>query len=231
MAIVKYALPFADLRGKIGGVVATANASGNAIREWVIPRNPRSIRQIQSRQNLAAAAPVWQSLTSGQRDGWYTYAANTPLTNSLGQEHYTSGWGMYCRAYTLNQYSLAPNPSDPPTSYGLAAAPGVTAVTITGGTANLVLTFPAGVWWRTLANAALLAHVSSSQAPTRRTLQSPSRIILVADGSVGTPVVSPLTITNPWGVVAAGRVTYVTLQALDADNQIGVEQTLRVTAV
>lgn len=105
-----------EIRGKIAATVFTKNASGNSIRNRSTPINPRSSRQVQRRQTLAALAASWRGLTQAQRDGWNASAANFPQQDSLGQTVFLTGEQLYVRCNAnlvllgLAQITAAPNP-------------------------------------------------------------------------------------------------------------------------
>lgn len=99
MAIVKLAAPLAGLRGLFGGMVFSANGSGNYAKKWEYPKNRRTILQADKRAWFSTIRNHWQSLTSGQVAAWDALAASPPETdyNSLGDLIFLSGSAWHCR--------------------------------------------------------------------------------------------------------------------------------------
>lgn len=230
MALVKLSSLVEAASGKVGGVVFAGSPAGQVVREKVIPSNPRTDRQVAARNAMAAAGAAWALLSGGVRDQWYAYAAETPIQGRLGKEITVSGYDMFCRAYTLAVLGGVATPTAAPSSAGLAAAPGFTAVAQTAASANMSFTFGAGATWKSVNGAVALAHISQSQSPTRRTCQTQKRMVVLGKGNSTTPPTSPIAITNPWGTVAAGHVVYVDIEVLAADGRISSKESFTVTA-
>jgi hypothetical protein len=87
------------MSGSLGGVTAAHNRGGQYLRQRVVPTNPNSTSQMLVRSYMAAAVAYWgEMLTAAQRDDWTVYAANTPTTDSLGQELVLTGQQMFIRS-------------------------------------------------------------------------------------------------------------------------------------
>src|SRR4030042_3931121 len=128
---VSFASYISEFRGKNSGIVYTKNKSGNCIRSWVMPSNPNTVRQQYARQLFSDVAPLWNSLTTTQRDGYNTYANNyyVPLdpyfltTGYTGRQAYSalamaSSFGTGCQT----QYPVtAQSWNATPASTGIAA--------------------------------------------------------------------------------------------------------------
>lgn len=97
MAILTFAFPVSGLRGKVGGIVYSANKSGPYLKAWGKGANPRTTIQTEQRGVLGNLARNWQLLTAGERTGWNTYAALSAQdkTNSLGETFSISGFNWY----------------------------------------------------------------------------------------------------------------------------------------
>jgi hypothetical protein len=147
MGIVTFAAPVAGVRGKVGGVVYSANKSGAYLKNWGRGSNPRTQIQTTHRNDLAQFAQAWAAITAAQRTAWDVYAALAAQdkTNSLGETYSVSGFSWFV---TLNiarrqngqaQLSAAPVLATP-------AASVITNVrafeTASAGTTNILL--PAG---------------------------------------------------------------------------------------
>ena len=98
MAIVKYGGGIVGIRGTTGGNTFSANTNGNYVKTWARPRNPRSYGQTLNRYLYQQWPAAWRALSDEQRTDWNDYAALHPLTNSLGEEYYRSGfqWFTHC---------------------------------------------------------------------------------------------------------------------------------------
>lgn len=66
----------AILRGKLGGVVHSANRYGEYIRQYVKPVNPNTQAQAIARGNFSNALSGWHSLTASQKNAWSAYATD-----------------------------------------------------------------------------------------------------------------------------------------------------------
>lgn len=86
MAIAKLQAPLAGLRGKYGGMIFSANGTGNYVKQWVMPTYSNSLSQNAHRINFTAVSRAWNSLSQAQIDVWKTLAHTPPELdyNSLG---------------------------------------------------------------------------------------------------------------------------------------------------
>lgn len=85
--------------GSLGGMTASHNAGGPYLRRRAIPTNPNTLRQQTIRAAMGAAVQGWSmALTEPQRQAWRDYAANTPVTDRLGQTITLSGVNMFARS-------------------------------------------------------------------------------------------------------------------------------------
>lgn len=66
----------AILRGKLGGVVHSANRYGEYVRQYVKPVNPNTAAQAVARGNFTQALSLWHDLDDDQKNGWNSYAAS-----------------------------------------------------------------------------------------------------------------------------------------------------------
>lgn len=91
-----------DVRGRFAlGPVFSIWRGLNYARLFVVPTNPRSIRQLAIRALLTSSSRAWAALTTGQRTGWETYADGLTRKNVFGQEIKTSGINEFCALYVL----------------------------------------------------------------------------------------------------------------------------------
>ncbi len=115
MAIIKLGTIVTGIRGTLGGIVFSANASGPYAKRWRMPIIGRAPKQLEQRNLLSAMPTTWRALTQTQRDAWDTWAAlpGQELTNSLGDPYYISGFLWYTKinvwGVTIG-FSLLSNP-------------------------------------------------------------------------------------------------------------------------
>lgn len=121
------------MKGSVGGNSFQGSRYGQLVRQRVTPVDPATTRQGELRQFLADANVSWKGATSGQRDDWDNYAANTPWTNAFGDEVFLTGRLQYIRSAVFNQAGGQAINNAAPASPGLPANPDFT---LTGDTLN-----------------------------------------------------------------------------------------------
>ncbi|MBP7496228.1 MAG: hypothetical protein KA792_01005 [Bacteroidales bacterium] len=77
--------------GRLGASVFGKNAFGPFEKMLGIPSNPRTIGQMNRRNQFAALARRWGNLTEGQRTKWDNLAKDYPIVRK-GMSHYLSGF-------------------------------------------------------------------------------------------------------------------------------------------
>lgn len=126
------------MSGSMGGLTASRNRGGQYFRQRVVPTNPASTRQNAVRAYLASAVAAWtNTLTAAQRTAWATYAANTPRTDSLGNEIVLTGQQAYIGAYVPRMQAGAAVPTAAPTVFN-RGEPVASITTSLGGAPNLI---------------------------------------------------------------------------------------------
>lgn len=70
--------------GSIGGTTFSHNKGGPYIRRRGIPTTTPTQAQLDTRSRLIQVSQGFQLLTPDNKLAWKTYAANTPITNALG---------------------------------------------------------------------------------------------------------------------------------------------------
>lgn len=89
---------FTQASGSVGGLTYSHNAGGMYTRARAIPSNPNSLAQQDARAAMASLVVHWGDvLTATERAAWSTYAANTPVTDRLGDPINLSGQQMFLR--------------------------------------------------------------------------------------------------------------------------------------
>lgn len=128
MAIAKFGVLVVAARGTLGGVVFTANQAGPYVKIWAPASNPQTVLQSLQRNTIVSFAQAWQSLTSGERTGWGTYAAlpAQDLTNTLGETYSISGFNWFVRINSNLQQAGLPQRDIAPVT-AIPGAPTITA--------------------------------------------------------------------------------------------------------
>lgn len=89
---------FASAAGSVAGLTFQRGYGANIVRGRHVPRDRRSAASLRSRAVLARLRSYWrETMPASAREGWATYAANTPVRGELGVEHLTTGEMMFVR--------------------------------------------------------------------------------------------------------------------------------------
>lgn len=106
MAKITLASPISGIRGKVGGLIYSANKAGPYLKTWSRGSNPRSFIQTGHRAKLIDFSITWSTLSASEKTGWITYAAlpAQDLVNSLGETYSISGFNWFIRI-NLNRES------------------------------------------------------------------------------------------------------------------------------
>ena len=141
MAIITIGAPLTGIRGTMGGVTYSANASGPYAKAWAMPTHNPSIIQQMIMSLIPQWKPLWDLLTPLQRAAWVAYglAPNEQDFNSLGTQYFLGGYQWYVRCNTRRAFVGLAAIATPPID---AAAPPVTGTTIAptfhaAGTCNI----------------------------------------------------------------------------------------------
>lgn len=115
MAKINFGAAVLDARGKLGGMVYSANKGGAYIRRKASPTGTTTAAQALVRANFGANAKMWSAaFTATQRSAWTFFAAANPVSNVFGNSIVLSGLAMAQRLnQVLNQVGGA-SESDPP---------------------------------------------------------------------------------------------------------------------
>ena len=129
MALLKFAPEIQGIRGHASGLILSANAYGPSVKKFAAPIDPRTSDQQTYRSNLATVAPLWRTITSGQRSDWDDFAAAPPETDSdpWGETVYLTGLQWFIRINTRLMAAGAATVNAPPAA--VAATP-VTILTL-----------------------------------------------------------------------------------------------------
>lgn len=206
----------ASASGSAGGLTASRNRYGMYFRARVVPVDPSSIQQQFARAFFRTAATSWKNLTDVQRDGWETYADNTPMQNKLGQTVTLTGFAQYVRT---NSFSLSVGLGaflDAPTVFGLPAYTPPTIDVITGTT--LTVAFTVADEWVNEVGGALSIQVSRPVSPSVNFFKGPFRKTGLVLGDVTTPPTSPAALTSQF-TYTAGQKCFCRFRVMRADGR------------
>lgn len=141
MALVKLSLIDGGLHGKVGNAVFVRTPFGVSVRDYIIPTDPQTPAQLESRQRMRLAAEAWRSLSVAQIEAWNAFAYATAAREpGDGRPIGPSGQRLFVKlAIKVLQVSpMASIPLDPP-----SAPFGGDAVTVTASGGPAQVTFAA----------------------------------------------------------------------------------------
>lgn len=99
---IKAPLHSMDARGRFGLGLVFSTWRGMATgRAFVVPKNPRSLRQSAIRGFMTSASRAWNDLTEKGRKGFESYAKEMGRKNVFGQALDASGFNEFCALYCL----------------------------------------------------------------------------------------------------------------------------------
>jgi len=109
--------------GSKGNTTYSRNKGGAYARARATPTNPNTSRQQASRSIFGTQSSAWNTLTTGQRAQWDTYAETHTIKNALGQDIHISGMAWYIKLNSrLVDAGDAANATPPPTTANPALA-------------------------------------------------------------------------------------------------------------
>lgn len=114
MAKAKYGAMMVDLRGKLGGHVASKNRSGAYFRTKVTPVNPQTSSQVNARAIFTNFSQGWRALTEAQRDAWNAAVVNFTGTDVFGDIKNPSGINLFVRLNSILDHAGAASLTLPP---------------------------------------------------------------------------------------------------------------------
>lgn len=153
MAKIKLGALVVGVRGTIGGVTYSANASGPHAKVWARPANQRRAKQTNQRGRLAMMPAAWAAISGAQKAAWSAFAADPAQEkfNSLGESFFASGWNWFCEI-NVRQLRAGLSPIDDPPVSAVPAAPVIDAFIFTATAGPIAeiqydyaVEFPAGI--------------------------------------------------------------------------------------
>lgn len=217
MAIIKLGATVVGIRGTVGGVTYSQNASGPYAKLWARSSNPRAPKQQTQRTFIASFAQAWRDLSSAQRDDWDTWAAEAAQekTNPLGETYYASGFNWFCE---LNAHVLAAGDTlneDAPTEANPSPAP-LNDAEYHYDTPDAFFTFNAGAFDPDFKVACFLAQsrsLASFASPPRQALA-----IYDYPGAATTEIDITDDVVALFGEIAESRRYFLEVYAQDPDT-------------
>lgn len=190
---------FTQASGSVGGLTFSHNAGGMYTRARATPTNPNTSFQQAVRNAMTTLLGVWNVvLTTAQRNGWSDYAADTPVTNRLGDPINLSGLSMFMRSNVPRvQAGLSPVIVRPPFN-NFGPAPTITLASASEATQDVDVWFDNPDGWTSENGSALLVRMSRPQSVTVNFFKGPYRLADAILGDSNTPPTSPETVNFPF---------------------------------
>ncbi len=185
-----------QVSGSVGGMTGSRNRSGMYFRSRAMPTNPNTALQQAVRSNFSQASKDWKiDLGNSEREDWETYAANTPMKNTLGDTIYLTGQQMYIRSASFRAQAGLAKKIQGPTTFGLPVI-NVTGATQATGTATLLVSYTQDEPWQTDDDGGFVCYTSRAVGPTINFFKGPYKFAGTEPGSSTTPPTSPITFTS-----------------------------------
>ena len=209
-----------EVSGRIGANVVSHNKYGYYMRDMKIPVNPNSTRQNLIRSRLSLLAGKWQiDLSSSQRGGWDSYAANVTVPARVGSRQYVTGFNLFIRTNQARLESGEAVLEDAPMLNLLGENDPTLAISISEATQNASVTFDNTLGWATEADGHMLLYFGQGQNESRTFYGGPWQYGGKIDGATPTPPTSPATIAVPFPV-QAGQKVWCRARILRADGRL-----------
>lgn len=124
MAIIKPGIAIAGIRGKLGGIIFSENATSCYAKSYGRSQRTHSVLQTESRARMATSASAWSGLSSGEKTDWVDFAAdpNELDYNPWGDQRFLTGFQWFVRA-SDRRALVGLDPSATPPSGAAAPAP------------------------------------------------------------------------------------------------------------
>lgn len=215
-----------QLSGSTGGLTASRNRGGSYFRSRAIPVNPNTAQQQEVRSALSQLSARWSGvLTQVQRDGWDSYALNTPLTNRVGDPINVGGLGMYqrCNVPLLQTGQAGGLIIDTaPTIYNLGEYTAPQLVNVSESTQQFSVAFDNTDAWANEDDSDMLLYVSRPKNASINYFKGPYRYAGAIEGDSVTPPTSPQTINVQFPVLI-GQKVFIRAAVLRADGRYSAD--------
>jgi hypothetical protein len=220
MALIKSSV-IAQASGSLAGLTFSRNRSGMYIRQRALPVNPSSGDQVTVRSVFGNLSSRWATITADQRTAWSTYAANTPVTNPLGDSIILTGQQMYIRCNAARQRAGLSIIDDGPVTFGGIVLNPVTAV-VSEATGTITTTFDNTDAWANEVGGGLLVYTSIDKGQGIEFFKGPYLFAGVILGAAVAPSSPDSSITSPYTHAATNN-SFYRFRAVRADGRISQE--------
>lgn len=202
-AVVKFGAGIIQISGSIAGVTHARNRFGNYIRPRTKPVNPSSTRQAAIRLYMKYYTERWHdTLTSGQRAAWNTYAAAVSCKNRLGEVVYITGFNWYLAVNIVRAQAENSKCDNGPVTLSLVESDPGFAVSASAGTQLMTITMTLGLPWRDIAASIMCIYQGTPQIVTRNFFNGPWKYA----GNFPGNAVAPHTVTAPMTLIVGQKV-------------------------
>jgi hypothetical protein len=193
--------------GSIGGLVGSHNAGGQYLRARTIPVNTNTSFQQAVRSYLALLAAAWSdSLEQAQRDAWENYAAQVPITDSLGEPRNISGIAHFLRSNVPRLQAGKARVDDGPTVYTLPSFTGPV-FSPEAATDTVDVAFTNSDDWAGEVGGGMVLSASRPQGVGINYFRGPYRFMDIIPGAVSPPA-SPFNATMPFPTATGDKVFF-----------------------
>jgi len=218
MARVKIGAPLTGIRGTIGGITFSANATATYAKQWSGPRRNGTRLASKSRCVFGRNGSPWREMSDAQRAAWDVYAAlpAQELTNSLGQAYYASGWNWFASLNSRLAWIERTAITTPPAG-ARPAAPTISSVVLeaSGGGDTSAITYPVDEF--DAYDFVLFGRLWLSQGAVARTAGFFLILASQSPGASSTNVQSQL--ESVFGSIPSGARLFASLSRQDQDGQ------------
>lgn len=218
--LIKSAL-LSTMSGSLGGMTAARAKGGAYLRNRSIPVDPSTARQNEVRMALSSLSQAWSNtLTDTQREAWDLYAAETELTNRIGEGINISGQAMYVRCNTPRVQAGLAVVNDGPTTFGTPDVGQITLTSIFVGEEEITLGVAGTPDWAGSETSHLLVYLGRPMSPGRQFFGGPYRFARAAAGTT-VPLTSVIidTTTAPY-VLTPGQKVALAVRVTDTEGRL-----------
>lgn len=194
--------------GSVAGLTGSHNQGGLYFRARSVPTNPASAAQVAVRDAATVLVTAWGSvLTESQREAWRTYAANVPLTDTLGEQRTVSAIAHFVRSNVSRDQAGLPAVFDAPTTFDLGSFTTVDVSATAADPYTVDVTFDDTDEWVGEDDSAMLVYLSRQQSPGIQFFAGPYRLAASnIAGSTSSPPTSPATIAAQFAGTASNAI-------------------------
>lgn len=218
---------FSAVSGSVGGATYARNAGGMYVRARATPVNPQSLEQTAIRNALTVLTTRWASvLTQDERDAWAVYAANVPLTDTLGDARNRSGQQQFLRSNVSRLQAGLAIADTAPTTFDLGSFTPVTSYGAgEAASPNSNFTIDPDDDWANETGSAMLVYVSRPQSPGINFFKGPYRLATTVLGDDSTAPIPPVDFDAPFAIVE-GQKLFGYVRVTRADGRLSGIQSI-----